>query len=62
MPICRSSACGSCERLWCDGLCMPLTERIRVSRVRETRTPGLKRAEAAATLPLRYSTVNRSAP
>jgi len=31
-------------------------ESFRVSRMRETRPSGLKRAEAAATLPLRYST------
>ena len=30
-----------------DSLCMPWTERIRASRVRENCTHGLKRAEAA---------------
>src|SRR5262249_27372136 len=45
--ICSASACGSCERLMADSLCMPWTERIRASRVREICTHGLKRAEAA---------------
>ena len=47
MPICSALACGSCRRLMADSLCMPWTERIRASRVREICTPGLKRAEAA---------------
>ena len=56
MPTCVASACSSCERLVSDSLCMPETERIRASRMRENRTSGLKRAEAAVSLPLRYST------
>jgi hypothetical protein len=47
MPTCSASACSFCERLMLDSLCMPWTERIRASRVREICTPGLKRAEAA---------------
>ena len=47
MPICSALACGSCRRLVADLLCMPWTERIRASRMRETCTSGLKRAEAA---------------
>ena len=35
------------RRLVADLLCMPWTERIRASRMRETCTSGLKRAEAA---------------
>ena len=52
MPICMASACGSCSRLPVDSLCMPWTERIWVSRMREICTSGLKRAGA----------VKRSAP
>ena len=48
MPICDASACSSCDRLSSDSLCMPETERVRVSRMREIRTSGLKRAEAVA--------------
>jgi hypothetical protein len=33
-------------------------ESLRVSRMRETRPSGLRRAEAAALPPLRYSTVH----
>jgi hypothetical protein len=39
-----------------DSLCMRLVECLRVSRMRETCQSGLKRGEAAATLPLSYST------
>jgi hypothetical protein len=45
MPICSVSACTCWTRRHADSLCMPLTERIRVSRMRENCTSGLKRAE-----------------
>jgi hypothetical protein len=35
---------------------MPLTERIRASRMRDIRTSGLKRGEEAVSLSLPYST------
>ncbi len=35
---------------------MPWIESYRISRMRENRTSGLRRGEAAATLPLSYST------
>lgn len=37
---------------------MPSTERILASRMQEICESGLKRAEAAALLPLRYSSVH----
>jgi hypothetical protein len=46
MPICSASACDCWTRHRADTLCMPETERIRGSRMREIRTSGLKRAEA----------------
>ena len=41
---------------------MILTERIRASRMREICMSGLKRAEEAVSLPLRYSTHQRTTP
>ena len=59
MPPCNASACGCWDRLIVDALCMPSTERIRVSRMREIRTSGLKKGEEAVSLPLPYSTERR---
>ena len=56
MPICTALGCGCWDRLIVDDLCMPLTERIRGSRMREIRTSGLTRGEEAVSLPLPYST------
>jgi hypothetical protein len=39
---------------------MPLTERIRASRMRDIRTSGLKRGEEAVSLSLPYSTATTS--
>lgn len=47
MPICDAWGCGLCGRLIVDCLCLPATERFRVSRMREIRKSGLTRAEEA---------------
>jgi hypothetical protein len=48
MPACSASACSSCERLGLySALCMPWSETVRESRMREICMSGLKRAGAA---------------
>jgi hypothetical protein len=61
MPICSASACSPCEGLIASSPYMPWTDGVRVSRMREICTSGLKRAEEARAPPLRYSAESRIA-